>query len=372
MGVRSVRFDVSWGDVEPSKGKINTPAGKLNTFKLFQKSGLRVKLIAGTIMAPPAWFLNSTPGSRLVDEDGRQSINTISYWLPGLTEYTEQAAGKIFTMLKENGALDLVDTVVVDMGPAGEPLYPPAWTQIADGLDVPAGDEKYWCYDAGAQKDFVLKMREKYRTIEAANAAWGKQYASFDALSVPKPRTVTGTMWNDVLTWYRDAKRAFVEKQIQAFKRVSEAYSGGRIRLLLYIPGSDVRDEWWDEAVRTGDGNVNVKIMADSKFMIQMAKKYNCLLQYTGVENEIEVAHLRDYMDKNGYGDIPLYGENAGSYECAKDPLLLARIIKQYRLAGIDYTHTRFLFKEDKKTPSEIMEPFRQAVAEISDYLNAR
>lgn len=368
MGIRTIRSGkMGWASLTDDQGNWKKAASPY--YDLMREYGFRLKLIAATIMGPPAWFVERHPDSRLVDENGRFSRNTISYWFPGAAAYTTAAADKVLERMKEAGYLDMVDALVVDFGPAGEPLYPPDWTQIPNGLDVPSGPEVFWCYDEHARADFPRAMKEKYEDIGSLNAAWGTGYASFDELEVPKPRTVKGTQWEDVLIWYRDAKRSFMEQQIIGFKKAIDKHSGGRIAPLLYIPGSDVTDEQWAEAVRTGDGAGNVRIMCDSRFIMDMGKKYDCILQYTGFENEPETKKLRAYLDAHGMRDIPFIGENAGQYECARDPENLVRIIKENRMIGIDYTHTRHLFKTDTLSKSAIYPKFERAMEELRTYI---
>ena len=43
-------------------------------------------------------------------------------------------------------------------------------------------------YNASAKAAFREKMRRTYTTIDALNARWGAQYASFDAIGPPRPR----------------------------------------------------------------------------------------------------------------------------------------------------------------------------------------
>jgi hypothetical protein len=90
------------------------------------------------------------------------------------------------------------------MGPAGEPLYPPAWTQVQGGLDNGGGADVMWCYAENAQSDFRTKMTEKYLNINTANNEWGTSYTAFDDVTVPKPGETSGQFWSDVLILLND------------------------------------------------------------------------------------------------------------------------------------------------------------------------
>ena len=195
--------------------------------------------------------------------------------------------------------------------------------------------------------------------------------SSFETLEVPKPGTVKGTMWRDVLTWYRDVKREFIDKNVQTYKRVVEKYAGDRIKLILYLPGRDVRDSEFEEAVASGEGSDMVKLMADSRFIIDTAVKYGCWLQSTGSEGEAELRYIKSYMKEIGCEDIPLFGENSGGYNVGAD---MKRFIdKQMRngLAGVDLTHDQWLHEDDGYSPNRYYDKIKENLLLLSTYLKA-
>ena len=337
-----------------------------------KEAGLRIKLILGTIMGVPDWYLAKYPGSKMKNNIGVDSLGTPCYFVPHQREDFCRALNGMMASMAQSGVLDVVDTLVVDCGPAGEPLYPPAWTQQADGLDNPSFDEYFWGYDTYSQQNFRESMQEKYGTIAAANAAWGKSYGSFDQVEVPKPGNGGGGIWEDYLYWYRDAKRDFVTAQVELYQKLVNEYSDGRIKLILYIPGSDTTDEVFQQAVESGDGGGGVRVMADSRFLIDTAKKYGLYLQYTGFENASQTKYLRDYMDASGAGDIPFFGENAGGYDAVKNGATLVNIIRQNGMAGIDVTHSRWLFDNNTVQPSKAFDRFKKSMDKLINYLQPR
>ena len=370
VGFNTIRVETGWGGIEPREGEFVTPACD-TYFRAVKEEGLRFKMILGTVMAPAGWYNEKYPGNRLVDHNGRECTGSPSFFAPHLREYLTRALDHMFQYLADADLLDSVDTMVVDFGPAGEPLYPPAWTQIPNGLDDPSGPEVFWGYDKYSQENFRETMRLKYQTIEEANAAWEQDFRSFDEVVVPKPRTVRGRYWEDYLIWYRDAKRDFIVDQVKMFKAAIMKYSGGRIRPLMYIPGFNIRDDVWQEAVETGDGMGQVRIMCDSLFLVDTARKYGCDLQYTGFENDYESRYLRRYMDLSGAGYIPFYGENAGGYDAVQYSRRLLDIIRETGMAGIDVTHSRFLFEEDGITVIKNIDLIKQAIKELQAYMKA-
>ncbi len=357
LGVDMLRIELDWRGLETAEGTWD--AAPIRPYlDLVKRHGFRVKLIVGALMGPPAWYLEAHPDARITDEDGRTSTNTVSYWYPGLHRLMEEKVAGIKKVLRDAGLADRVDYVIPALGPAGEPLYPVPWTL---GPDV--ARQTMWCYDVHAQADFRASMRRRYRTVEAANAAWGASFGSWDNVKVLKPGEKPGPYWRDVLTWYRDTKRAFVTWQVAALRR---AFPGKRV--LLYVPGTAYSDADWDEAVRTGRGNDTIQMMADSFWLMDEAARTGCWLQYTGCENGHEVARLHAYLAAKGYAATArMWGENAGAYECAKDPLHLADVILDNDLWGLDFTHAHFAFEPDGVTPNAVFLLLKQAYARIRE-----
>lgn len=358
IGVDTLRVEISWRDFLGDEEGTWNDSRLRNYLQEVKRTDFRLKMIVGTIMAPPAKFLERVPEAQIINEDGVYSRNTVSYWYPGLQALLKKQAKRQFDYLKSAGLLDRTDYVIADFGPAGEPIYPAMWTM--GGM---TDRETFWCYAPNAQKDFRTKMQAKYRSIAKANTAWDSDFKDWAEVSVPKPGTRPGKFWEDVLTWYRDKKREFVVQQIAMFQNLARSYTRGRMKVLMYIPGSDVRQADWDDAVRTGSGNAMVRLMCDSRWLIDTAVKKNCVLQYTGVENRPEITYLKEYLDKSGHKGYPLWGENAGDPVPADNPLALAQIIVDLGLLGLDYTHSHFVFEKDNITPNARFAKLREAYA---------
>lgn len=368
-GFKTLRIGIEWRNIEPAaEGVFDTP---MLTYMIAAKNaGMRFKMVAGTIMGVPQWYYDKFPDAYMVNHNGVAALNTPSYFAPELRTHLENALRGTLEYLKSTTMLDQIDSIVVDCGPAGEPLYPPAWTQQVDGLDNPSGEEAFWGYDVYSQQNFRQTMEAKYGTIAAANAAWGTSYGSFTQVEVPKPGH-GGGIWADYLYWYRDAKRDFVTAQVEMYQRLVNEYSGGRIKLILYIPGSDVTDAAFEQAAQSGNGDGNLRIMCDSRFLIDTAKQYGLYLQYTGFENAEQTAYLRAYMDATGAGSIPFFGENAGGYDAVKNGNTLLSIIRRNGMAGIDVTHSRWLFDGNSTRPTGDFAYFQQTMLRLISYLSA-
>ena len=202
-------------------------------------------------------------------------------------------------------------------------------------------------------------MRGKYSDVAAANAAWGTDFDSWDSAKVLPPGSKSGKYWEDVLTWYRDSKRDFARWSVDMLRRHTDK------PIILYLPGTHVSDADWQEAVRTGDGNVLIKIMTDTDWLVDLAAEKGCWLQYTGVDNRPEAHYVAEQIRQKGYRYLRLWGENAGDLGCAKDPAALADTVVTDALFGLDYTHAHFAFEDDGVTPNARFPQLRDAYARI-------
>lgn len=304
------------------------------------EAGMRIKLVLSTIDAPPEW-VHSDPASRFVDETGRSTLrNCVSYWYDGLDAYVRDALEGRLAYLHNQHYLDAVDAIVVAFGPACEPVYPADWTQNS----IPG----LWCYGNNAQADFRRCAADKYGTIEKTNQAWDSDYRSFEAIRVPKPGEKNGEMWNDVLLWYRDAKRRFVEEQIRRYQEAVRRWAGDRIRLILYMPGDAYTESQWRSALRDSSQTAtSLKIMSENEYVVRLGDKYGCDLQFTGLPGTASLKRVIHYMHKNGYGHIPVYGENTNDVFHASNPATMLALIRSLNMAGVDYTTSQFLFEND-------------------------
>ncbi len=366
IGVTCVRIDTAWDS--PREGVWTMREPTQTYLAAAREYGLKLKLILPTVMAPPAW-LSAQDGTCLEDQNGRLSVNTVSYWYDGITAYSASAICTQLAAIVDGGWSDVVCAVVVDMGPAGEPLYPPAWTQVADGLDNGGGEEVMWCYAANAQADFREKMAQKYGDIAAANAAWGTNFAEFSAVAVPRPGEAAGTFWGDTLSWYYAAKRAFMAAQIDVFQAALTEFGLADRPLILYLPGADFAESLWETSIANGTAPTQIKLGCDNRFAAELAAREGCFLQYTGINDAHSLRLLREYMYASGLGEVPVFGENAGDANSASSPKALAETVMAQKLTGIDYTHARWLYEADGVTKNARFAEFAAAIPVLRAYL---
>ena len=355
LGLRTVRLDLYWKNVG---GKAVMDDRTKYQFEAAKENGLLIKAIIN-----PGGTSHHDADSKLVDADGRAAINAISPWYANAKSYTEQFVRTYLGALVQAGYTDVIGGIIAGLGPAGEPLYPPAWTQGAGVVN-----EVMWCYADNAQSDFRAEMEKKYGSIDQANAAWGKNYADFASVSVPREGEVKGQMWRDVLEWYRDSKREFMRMQVEVFCEVMKELKLD-VPLILYLPGADFTKSQWEASVAQGIANGGIKFMCDNEYTVQLADEFGCILQYTGITGTTSLRLLRNYMYENGYAHIPVMGENAGGSQPDAQAKLLYEVITEYKLWGIDYTHSHWLFEADGKTHSDMYEPFEGIVPKLAEYL---
>ncbi|CAA6679335.1 Unannotated [Lentimonas sp. CC4] len=208
----------------------------------------------------------------------------------------------------------------------------------------------FWCYGDYAQADFRSKMQIKYQDIHKANRIWNTEYSNWDSVVVAKPGQGSPEIWEDILTWYRDSKRAFALQVIRQIKEVSDK------DVLIYVAGGHFNQNDWNQAVESSGRHANNKIrmMLDSDWIIKTATKEGCVLQYTGLSRS-ESFFIKERARVHGY-DGPIYGENPGHYGSASYPVGLASIINETGFSGIDYTWNTWIFGDGTLDPTNDME----------------
>ncbi len=363
-GVRTLRLVPAWQSPEP--GRYTLCEADEAQMRAAIAAGLRLKLVLSSVDVPPAWLYRN-PATRFVDETGRYTRNNcVSYWYEGIYDYTRDAVSHELRFLAERGYLDSVDAIVVACGPACEPIYPADWTQ----LGIPG----MWCYGENAVADFRRHIAAKYGTIASANRAWGTRYARLDDLCPPRPGEADGPLWEDVLVWYRDVKRDFVIRQTTVYQEEVRRFCEDRVRLILYMPGDAYTGSQWRAALRSSrDTATSLKIMSENEFIVQTAARFGTLLQFTGMPMTAPVKRVLHFMYENGYGHIPVYGENTNDRGHASDPAAFIRLACALNLAGIDYTTSQFLFEgDDYITPAKTYRALMESMPRLDAFLRRR
>lgn len=360
-GFESVRIMPGWTTTSSTNWTLQEESSlKLQTAV---EAGLSIKLIPMTVMYNPDYLITNSD-TRMETQNGQLSnSNCISYWYDGLETHINAALTAQLTALRDINCLDSVKGIILDAGAAGETIYPAGWTQNTSSNAM-------WCYADNAVEDFRVEMADKYSSITQANAAWGTNFLSFESVSVPKPGEVTGQMWEDTLTWYIETKRDFIEREIQIYQNVLETLNCEDIRIIIYLPGTWYSEADWNNCVINGTVTDSIMLGADNRAVVDLADKYNCYLQYTGVETRGGVDYVRQYMYDCGYEDIPVFGENAAHDGLTTQIADIFDNIMSTNLRGVDFTDCSYLFDQAGNTNTTYTQVKEEMVA-LKAYLNA-
>jgi len=254
--------------------------------------------------------------------------------------------------------------VILDTGPAGEAIYPAAWTQGPGHSDA---STSFWFYGPSAEANLRRVMQRRYRSLDNANAHWGTSFAEWDDVGISRVQGRTGTMWSDVLEWYRDSKRMFVLRQMENTRETLLRYNLKRPIpvLMLLVPGTHLSHAEWTDAVERGDGDLHVKLMFDTDFLIQVAHENKLCLQFTAMPNDAELSYITNYMVLHEAA-VPLWGENVGDLRAGANLPELVREVTKWHLFGLEYINSGLLFDRHGAKPSELWPVFVSTYKQLS------
>lgn len=361
-GIGLIRMSVAWWDVETADGKWRD-SPSLRYIDLARKNGFTLKLEIATWGAVPDWFMSAHPDAALVNEAGLSARGYISPWYPGLATLLAEKSDRIAASLSKAGVFSAVDSLVVDLGPAGEPVYPANWILKTKSDSAMS----FWWFGAHADESFRAHLKQKYGSVDALNHVYRVQQSTFDNVKLPKSHTLSGAQWSDVLVWYRDAKRSIITAQIAEAQSLLSRYAASpRPSIIVLVPGGHISQNDWGDSLRTGDGRVNIKIMTDTDFLVTEAAAHKCNLQYTAAESESEIQYL--LQDEAAiHQQIPTWAENAGP-KSAIHPELLVDIVLRNHLYGFEYINAAAFLEADMVTPNEIFPQFVAACRRAQRY----
>ncbi len=368
LGFGILRTSVSQRGFDPLRADIQHHE-RLDYVRMAVRSGYRLKLQVGGWSGVPDTFEREHPDAKIVNRRGESPPpGYLSPWYPGLRALLAAETQTAFNYLQVNNLLGAVATFIVDLGPAGEPIYPAGWV-----MRQRPEDGTFWFYDVHAQAAFGRDMQQKYgNDLRRANSEWTTRFADWSQVQIPEPKTKPGPMWRDVLLWYRDAKRAIVRFQIETCAAMVARYYRGIAapQMLVLLPGSHLPPGAIERAAEEGEGGYAIKLMTDTDWLIDQAHSHGCAAQYTGAENETEIRYIEEYIRAHGY-DLPLWAENAGGRP-ALDPGHLADVVLRNGLFGLDYVNAGAVLQADGVTPNAVMPQLAEACARLLQRLPTR
>ncbi len=351
-GVDTLRLETGW---------LNHP----QLISALQKSNFRLKLIVYVLGITPEYGA-AHPDGRMVDEHGTTDWH-LGPWSALRDEVADSAIRTELRRVREVGLTNRVDEVVADLGPAGEGIFPANWTLNREG------EEAFWCYSVAAQRSFIAAMQTRYGSFASAAMAWklpGSIASSWNDFQIPKPGTpwARGTFWGDMLTWYRDSKRSMLETRVRHTLSIVRTALSPAAGVIVYLPGYAYSQAEWDSAISSASGAASIRLMMDNDWLMSLALKLGCRLQYTGAENATEVRRIVRKLRALGSNAARwMWAENAGVENAGTNPEWLADVAMGCGLRGIDFTWSSWLFDKVGVTPNDTAVRFAHATSAIRE-----
>ncbi|HEY3341020.1 MAG TPA: SUMF1/EgtB/PvdO family nonheme iron enzyme [Anaerolineae bacterium] len=234
IGFTSVEQYVTWETLENAgEGQWDFSVWD-GQVAILQEAGLKWVpfLIAGPAYALPDWYREHVDfeGLRCLEHNIETKIHSI--WAPRWRDYVERYLKAFAEHYRASGVVQWpLLGITGDFGEAIFPVWHGNWPPQISGLYH--SHSGYWCADRFAQADFRAKMAVKFKDIATLNAAWGTQFPSFQALTMPELNsdpiegfrvdelTVQGTFamqtvadrrrWLDFIDWYRSAMTDYAD-----------------------------------------------------------------------------------------------------------------------------------------------------------------
>jgi hypothetical protein len=334
LGIGTLRTGIGWRGIEAKGPGEGITLDRL-WFEEAQRMRFRFKMVIGSLSAAPGWFLALNPDAAIRNQRGETIPGVLSPWWPGLPGLLAEKTDQSFAKAVDLGLLSSTDSIISDLGPAAEPIYP---ASLPNSL---------WYFDRHAKSAFVTAMIAKYEgDLPRVNHTWATNYVDWADITLPVPPTRPGRMWEDILTWYRDSKRDLIMRQIKLYTALAHKYAIGRpFELIIFLPGQHLARGTWAAAVAAGDGPFPIEVMEDTEFLLDTAKQAGCWLQITGCEVIDEDRYIQNYLRRANY-DVPVWGENAGGAP-ADNPAQLARAVILNGLYGLEYIDSHKIVNVD-------------------------
>ena len=344
LGFNALRYALIWSMFEQEPDTWRLSDDQRRYFDLALEHGFGLKLEIGAWSSVPDWFLDQHPLARMVDADGRFKRQYLSPWYQGARELLVEKQSRVIESIAGLGLSDSVVGAIVDLGPAGEPLYPPAWTVPGETQD------SFWFYGPTAVEAFRTAMRAKFGDdLARANGRWATHLRAWSDLA---PQMAGGPVfWHDVLIWYRDTKRDMVTALVTDFKRTA-LRTGFKAPLIALLPGSHQPSTLLDDDPDLAGASGAVRVMTDWPFLFDLCLGQKIDMQYTAAEQASEVASIGACLNRRGAGDV-LWLENAGGPPSLR-PEDLVSAARRAPHKGYDYIGAGSLFDRSGRPEPEI------------------
>jgi len=203
-GVRVGEF--SWSRLEPEEGKFDFDWLE-RAVNILGKAGLKV--IIGTPTAtPPSWLVHKYPEILPIDANGIQMKS-------GVRKYYCHS-NEIYRRYAKTIAIKLAQCF-------GSNPHVVGWQ-----IDNELGDhDTVRCYCNSCRNKFIIWCKEKYKSLNQLNNAWGtvfwsQEYSDWEQIDLPYPRKEIGLNPSHLLDYYRfssDQVVEFCENQVLSLRK---------------------------------------------------------------------------------------------------------------------------------------------------------
>ena len=366
--------DVGFGVLRSSLGRINPTGGVVSNenqesvsfLKLAASLGFSLKLAVGAGSEVSDVFFDNHPDALLRNSSGGFVSGCMSPWYPDRGSVLSSSIGATLEILSNSDLTNSLAAIVADLGAAAEPIYPASWE-----LKAGQGQESYWFYDVHAQQAFGDDMKSLYNgNLEIANRIWSTGFSSWRDVVTPRVGCHSGKMWEDTLTWYRDAKRSMIELSLSTLLRViRSSHALKKTPVIILLPGTHLPVGTLQEvAAAAGRGNEAIQAMIDTDFLIRLATKLGCDLQSTASQNDQEVKFINSRIAFL-QSQSRLWAENAGGSP-AKNPEHLAQIVIRNKLYGFEYINASEILTDRGDKVPELFSKVSLAVKQLRTHFS--
>jgi beta-galactosidase len=199
LGFNTVKFWVQWRWNNPAEGEYYfDDIDRL--MDLAKKYDLRVML--NTIFdVAPAWIYTKYPDASMITLGGKvigpqtqphRQIGGLGYCFnhDGVVKHFFEFLQTTVERYKDHPALEIWNV-------GSEPELTSSMSEMRLYADNAEKINDMLCYCNNCRTKFRLWLKEKYKSIDALNISWNRNYRSFDQAELPKTRNT----FNDIIDW---------------------------------------------------------------------------------------------------------------------------------------------------------------------------
>lgn len=214
---------LAWCHIQEEPGRWDWSFYRENARKL-HAAGIQYNTFAW-LHFPPKWFMESDDWVPYRCLEHGTELKQLSLWAPFTLRLYDEFYRRLAADLGET-----VDFIRLAMpSEYGEIGYPIGMTNWLVPQDHVHGG--YWCGDDFALRDFRAKMQARFNSLDALNARWGTDFATWEAVAPPQSPNECAARaletrspadrrrWLDFVDWYQDAWGEFAHAATNAVRK---------------------------------------------------------------------------------------------------------------------------------------------------------